>query len=266
MRRNWIKLYVDQCLRGSMMSELSAAQCWQWVGFLLLGGDSMAPGVIFRRKDDNGGLIGYSEVTLTEMLNVDPEVYRDGIRRMVEYGKISVDEKGVITILNWHKYQSEYQRQKPYRIEGDKEICNQSYVADREREGDREREEEGVVGRKPAGPSSSAIPDIIAKWDRFAEGHGLPLLIEGIRRGSARERSLYARMKEKDFDFERILRAIHEQPFLYGDNDRGWLVTFDWILKPANLTKILEGAYTKNRIGDAARRAPEDPYIGGRRG
>lgn len=263
MRRNWIKLYVDQCLRGSMMSELNAAQCWQWVGFLLLGGDSMVPGVIFRRKDDNGGLIGYSDVTLAEMLNVEVDIYRDGTRRMVEHGKVSIDEKGVITILNWHKYQSEYQRQKPYRAEGDKKECNQSDVADRERDRDREREEEGVVGRKPAGPSLSTIQDIISEWNRFAEGHELPS-IEGISRGSTRERNLYARMKEKGFDFERVLKAIHEQPFLYGDNDRGWLVTFDWILKPSNLTKVLEGAYVKNRIGEAQRRAPEDPYVGSR--
>lgn len=269
MRRNWIKLYVDQCLRGSMMSELNAAQCWQWVGFLLLGGDSIVPGIIFRRKDDNGGLVGYSDITLAETLNIDIDTYRDGIRRMIEKEKISVDEKGVITILNWHKYQSEYQRQKPYLIDGYKKTskktykknCNKSNALDREGEGDREREEEGVVGLKTADPAPLTIKEIIEKWNRFADGHNLPA-IRSVPKRSARERSLKARMGEQGFDFESILRAIHEQPFLFGDNDRGWLVTFDWILKPSNLTKVLERAYIKNRIGDAQRRAPEDPYIG----
>lgn len=263
MRRNWIKLYVDQCLRGSMMSELNAAQCWQWVGYLLLGGDSMVPGVIFRRKDDSGGLIGYSDVTLAEMLNVELEIYQDGLRRMVEHGKVSVDGKGVVTILNWNKYQSEYQRQKPYRDEGDKKDCNESNALERERERDRE-EEKSVVDRKPLDPRPERARTILKQWNKFAEGHDLPQ-IRSIERGSARERALYARLGVKGFDFEDVLRAIHEQPFLYGDNDRGWLVTFDWTLKPANLVKILERAYVKNRIGEAQRRAPEDPQIGARR-
>jgi len=106
---------------------------------------------------------------------------------------------------------------------------------------------------------------ITGLWNGFAEGHGLPPII-GIEPGSAREKSLMARLRDPHFDLEKVLVAVHEQPFFHGDNDRGWLVTFDWILSPKNLTKIMERAYVKRRTGDAARRAPEDPYIGGRRG
>ena len=56
-----------------MIEELRPAQRWMWIGLLLLGGDSSIPGVIFRRKDADGGLLGYSPITLTEMLAVDLE-------------------------------------------------------------------------------------------------------------------------------------------------------------------------------------------------
>lgn len=124
---------------------------------------------------------------------------------------------------------------------------------------------EEVVGQKQADLAPSTVESIIEKWNRFAEGHDIPK-IKGLPKGSFRERALLQRLRDKGFDFENVLRVIHEQPFLYGDNDRGWLVTFDWILKPANLTKILEKAYVKNRIGDAERRAPESPHVGSRRG
>jgi hypothetical protein len=108
-----------------MIEELTAQQRWLWIGFLLLAGDSSIPGTIFRRKDADGLPIGFSDITLAEMLDVEPDVYADGIHRMTNKGKISIDDKGVIHILNWTKYQSEYQRQKPYR-ESDRKDCNQS--------------------------------------------------------------------------------------------------------------------------------------------
>ena len=139
MRRTWIKLYVDQCLHGSMISELSPDQRWQWIGLLLLAGDSSIPGTIFRRKDENGTPFGYSPITIAEMLDIDIAVYKAGIKRMIDKQKITVAENGVISIVNWSKFQSEYQRQKPYR-EGYKKDCNQSDDVEGEREGERERE------------------------------------------------------------------------------------------------------------------------------
>lgn len=143
MKRTWIKLYIDQCLRGSMIEELTAEQRWLWIGFLLLAGDSSIPGIIFRRKNANGIPLGYSNVTLAETLDVDIDVYDEGIRRMIEKKKISINESGVIIILNWQKYQSEYERQKKYR-KGDKKKCNQSYEVDRDKEGDKEGDKEKV--------------------------------------------------------------------------------------------------------------------------
>ena len=110
MRRTWIKIYVDQVLRGSMIAELTAEQRWQFLGLLLLAGDSSVPGVIFKRKDADGALVGYSPLTIADMLDVEPNTYDDGIRRMIDKSKITVDENGVISIVNWSKYQSEYER------------------------------------------------------------------------------------------------------------------------------------------------------------
>lgn len=44
-------------------------------------------------------------------------------------------------------------------------------------------------------------------------------------------------------DFEAVFRAAESTPFLLGDNERGWHATFDWIIKPQNMAKVLEGNY-----------------------
>jgi len=111
MRRNWIKLYVDQCLRGTMMDEMKdPGERFLWFAFLLLAGDSPYEGKIALTED-----MGYSDEQLGSMLKCDPQLVKKAKRVMVKYDKIKVLKNNIIQIVNWEKYQSEYQRQKPYR-------------------------------------------------------------------------------------------------------------------------------------------------------
>jgi uncharacterized protein YdaU (DUF1376 family) len=48
--------------------------------------------------------------------------------------------------------------------------------------------------------------------------------------------------------FEQWAEAIDRAavaPHLIGDNDRGWTASFDWLAKPANFIKLMEGNYDK---------------------
>lgn len=44
-------------------------------------------------------------------------------------------------------------------------------------------------------------------------------------------------------DMREAFRKANETPFLTGQNKDGWRANFDFIIKPANMQKILEGAY-----------------------
>nr|DAI14419.1 MAG TPA: Replication initiation and membrane attachment [Caudoviricetes sp.] len=37
--------------------------------------------------------------------------------------------------------------------------------------------------------------------------------------------------------------SIKESPFLLGQNAKGWMITYDWLIKPSNFAKVLEGNY-----------------------
>ena len=115
MRRKWIKVFVEQCLRGTMISELTPEQRWVWIGLLLMAGDSPVSGIIFLRKDEDGSPLGYSSHTIAELLGVGTKVFESAVKKMIQHEKITMDEKGVIEIVNWYKYQSDFDRQKPYR-------------------------------------------------------------------------------------------------------------------------------------------------------
>ena len=64
-----------------------------------------------------------------------------------------------------------------------------------------------------------------------------------IKLTETRKRAIKARLK--DYGLDEIKRAFSlagQSDFLKGSS--GWQASFDWLMKPANMTKVLEGNYT----------------------
>ena len=81
----------------------------------------------------------------------------------------------------------------------------------------------------------------------------------------SRKASFRARGKELKTlaDWEGYFNTIKNTPFLHGDNDRGWKANIDWILKPANMAKVLEGVYQKSsKPGSRRIESPKGKYDG----
>lgn len=54
------------------------------------------------------------------------------------------------------------------------------------------------------------------------------------------------RARAKEFGKEKILEMFQtalNSPHLLGNNDRGWKASFDWLFKPTNFVKVIEGNY-----------------------
>ena len=84
-----------------------------------------------------------------------------------------------------------------------------------------------------------------------------------IKLTEARKRAIKARLK--DYGLEEIKRAFNlagQSDFLKGSS--GWQASFDWLMKPANMTKVLEGNYT-NRASPAGGKSKsmwgEDDFV-----
>ena len=44
-----------------------------------------------------------------------------------------------------------------------------------------------------------------------------------------------------------MFELAEESDFLKGCNNRNWSATFDWLVKDANMAKVLDGNYSKNK-------------------
>lgn len=70
----------------------------------------------------------------------------------------------------------------------------------------------------------------------------------------SRNAALNARIKEYNFKtLGDVFILVSQSAFLNGDNDRGWVADFDWILQPKNFIKIIEKKYngtkSRNQVG-----------------
>lgn len=100
--------------------------------------------------------------------------------------------------------------------------------------------------KKPA--FEKATLDLAVKaWNALAASRGLPK-VQSLT--ATRKVALMLRLADLGGPqgFGDLLRKVQASRFLIGDNDKGWTADFDWILKPANMTKIMEGKYD-NREG-----------------
>ena len=121
MRRTWIKVWVDAWLDGTTRFEMSGAQRAFWIDLLALAGRSRHPGFIYAGQSGDR-VIGYP-ISFFQGLDAGGELDVPATLQLFEAcGKVKVEvtqEAPVrllkIEILNWDKYQSEYQRQKGYR-------------------------------------------------------------------------------------------------------------------------------------------------------
>ena len=87
--------------------------------------------------------------------------------------------------------------------------------------------------------SSTEVQQIINTWNSLGLQN-----IKFIKNNTNRYKMLNARIKEYGMDtFLQAINNIRNSSFLKGQNNRNWTITFDWLIKPNNFIKVLEGNY-----------------------
>ena len=62
-----------------------------------------------------------------------------------------------------------------------------------------------------------------------------------------RKAAVKARVSEHGKEsIRQMIRMVLQSPFLLGSNDRNWRADFDWLFRPTNYIKVLEGKYISN--------------------
>lgn len=110
-KRTWVKFWVSECIDGSLREQLEADERGVWYDLIILSARCRVPGIISSNEKEP-----MSHRRIAGILNIRGELLERTLKKCLEQERISIDGKGLIAILNWRKYQSEYQRQRLYTL------------------------------------------------------------------------------------------------------------------------------------------------------
>lgn len=252
----WIKITTDifDDEKILMIESMPAADSIIVIWFKLL---------TFAGKQNNDGVflmsnrIAYTDEMLASIFRRDVNTIRLALRVFEDFGMIEIIDN-VITIPNWGKHQTldAYEKKK---------------ARDRERIARKRAEQKLLVAKSPdKSPymSPDKSPDVAfsegdKERDKDKEREREIIDYNGIKDAynaicislpaikslsEARKKAIRARMKS--YSMDDILAAFKKaeaSDFLKGKNDRNWQANFDWIIKDANIAKILDGNYDNSQ-------------------
>ncbi len=84
------------------------------------------------------------------------------------------------------------------------------------------------------------VRQVVIEWNTLEEFGITPVK----RMTPKREQAVKARIRQNHMeDILEAIENIRHSSFLQGQNKEGWMITFDWFLKPGNFAKVFEGNY-----------------------
>ena len=210
-----------------------------WFKLLCLAGKQNNNGVFLM------GRIAYTDKMLATIFRMKESTVTMALNTFDQFGMVEIVD-GVITIPNWGKHQSldAYEKKK---------------IRDRERIARKRAEQKALIAMSPDKSPDVAFSD----RDIESEGesdiknnihidcqqvvdlyHSICKSFPSVRSLSdARKKAIKARLKTYTIDdFRTVFGNAEASSFLKGV-DGGWKASFDWLIKEANMLKVLEGNY-----------------------
>ena len=254
---SWIKIRIDmfddEKIKIIQNMPEGDALIVIWVRLMLLAGKTSDSGYVYMNE-----FLPYTEEMLSVIFNKKQSVINMALSLFEQLQMIERDAKGIV-LVNFEKHQNlakmeavkEYNREKK-RLERAKrkaELENRSQnlsltcqeCQDTDKELDKELDKDKKNNETKV--SKEFIQSIIDSWNSLSLSK-----LTKIAKGSARYKSINARVMEYGEDsFLQAINLIKESDFLKGVNDKGWVITFDWFIKPNNFVKVLEGNYTTRK-------------------
>lgn len=259
----WIKIVTDifddekMLLIESIPSSDSIIVIW--FKLLCLAGKNNNSGV-FLLNDK----IAYTDEMLATIFRRDINTVRLALKSFQTYGMIEIIDN-VITIPNWSKHQNldqleerkEYMKEymRKYRgkqkdliecktnckVNGKSNSKANVNALDIEEDIEEEREEEGDK-KKRENINYQQIADMYN--NTCVSFPSLVSLSDSRKKAIKARLNIYAVE-----DFEKLFLKAEASDFLKGKNDRNWSATFDWLIKDANMAKVLDGNYDNKDQG-----------------
>lgn len=212
-----------------------------WVMLLTMAGRCNSGGMIFLTEN-----IPYTPKMLADELDFEENTVQLALKALEQLNMI-VTNQGFFSIAGWDEYQNiegmekireqNRLRQKKW-YDKQKELPNVSPNVsitqpnatdiEEDKEEEREKEREKI--------------DYKGICDTF---NAICISFPSVRTVSeSRKKAIKARLKTYSLeDFKTLFEKAEASSFLKGKNNSNWSASFDWLIKDANMTKVLEGNY-----------------------
>lgn len=217
-----------------------------WVMLLAKAGKCNSNGFIFLTEN-----IPYTPKMLAAEFDFNPNIIEIALATFNQLGMIHLEEQ-TIMITGWNEHQNieglekirEQTRKRVAKYREKQKLlpCNvTSNVTVTESNGTEEDidKEEDIDNISKDILSSNKLLPVIEAWNKL----NLSKVII-IKPNTSRAKLLKARINDVGINkVVEVIESINNSSFLKGQNNKGWTITFDWLLKPNNFIKVLEGNY-----------------------
>ena len=258
-RYYWLKLHRDFFKRHDIRIIEDVPNGTEYVLFYLK--------LMTEAIDHEGALrfsdsIPYSEGMLSSVTNTNIDVVRSALRLLTELGMVEMQEDGTLFIgevaklLDSETYQTKRKREAveraalpagrvystPDAADSTREIeteIDSDKETDTETDTESEEQSENFTAPEGAVCRTKDVRRIVEAWNSLG-------LQQVVRITGRSRRGCMLRARVKEHGVEGVLEAIEKirhSAFLTGQNGKGWVITFEWFVKPNNFVKVLEGNY-----------------------
>ena len=242
-----------------------------WVMLLTMAGRCNSNGIIFLTEN-----IPYTTKMLADELDFEESIIQLALTVLEKFGMITRDSE-LLSIPGWEEHQSADELEKirdknrkrvaEYRERQKNKaalLCNKDDVTLQKRysnvtvteqnenkdkdleldlytelDKDKEKDINDLIVSKDT-IRQTDVQRIIDEWNTLEEFGITPVK----RMTPKRKQAVKARIRQNCVeDILEAIENIRHSTFLQGQNKNGWMVTFDWFLKPGNFAKVFEGQY-----------------------
>lgn len=199
------------------------------------------------RADDDGFIASPKQIM--RMTNA----CQDDMKVLISKGFVILFDSGIVVIRHWkqHNYiQSDRYRKTKYAKEASHLMLKENvYFMDTEQ-----------VQTVPEVETQYRLSkDIVRVRDRVRDKIDYQLIADMYndtcvsfprltKLSENRKKAIQARLKTyTEDDFKKLFEMAENSSFLKGQNSRNWSATFDWLIKDANMAKVLDGNYSDVR-------------------
>ena len=219
-----------------------------WVMLLTMAGRCNANGMIFLTEN-----IPYTTKMLADELDFEENTVQLALKALEQLGMITTNSD-FFYITGWAEHQNiegmdkireqnivRKQRQR----EREKLLPENSHVMSRDSHAtDKDKEEDKEEKEKIKEKENISYQQIADLYNSLCPSY------PSIRSLSeARKKAIRARLHTYTVDdFRTLFKKAEASEFLKGGNARNWSATFDWLVKDANMAKVLDGNYDNKGV------------------